>query len=107
MPLPLIDYGNMLSARLAGAGINPEDLTGRLAERFSHAHEVVEARKAAGDLGFFDLPYATDTLARVRGLAEGFGQWFEQVVVLGIGGSGLGAVMLREALLAPGWNERT
>jgi glucose-6-phosphate isomerase len=107
MGLPVLDYGNMLAPRLDGAGIHPEDLSGRLAERFAHAHEVVEARKAAGDLGFFDLPYATDTLARVRELADGFGQWFEQVVVLGIGGSGLGAVMLRDALLAPGWNERT
>ncbi|NIQ58779.1 MAG: glucose-6-phosphate isomerase, partial [Gemmatimonadetes bacterium] len=40
-------------------------------------------------------------------LADGFGQWFEDVVVLGIGGSGLGAVALKEALLGPGWNDRT
>jgi glucose-6-phosphate isomerase len=58
-------------------------------------------------MGFFDLPYATETLAHVKTLAEGFGQWFENVVVLGIGGSGLGAATLRDALLGPGWNEKS
>jgi glucose-6-phosphate isomerase len=58
-------------------------------------------------MGFFDLPYATETLATVKQLAEGFGQWFEDVVVLGIGGSGLGTVALRDALLGPWWNERS
>jgi glucose-6-phosphate isomerase len=58
-------------------------------------------------MGFFDLPYATDTLARVQELADGFGQWFEDVVVLGIGGSGLGTMAVRDALLGPYWNERS
>jgi glucose-6-phosphate isomerase len=107
MGLPLLDYGNMLSARLGRAGLSSDDVSGPLAKRFREAHAQVEKRRAAGEMGFFDLPYASETLGRVKGLADGFGQWFEQVVVLGIGGSGLGAVMLREALLGPGWNERT
>ena len=40
-------------------------------------------------------------------VADSFGQIFENVVVLGIGGSGLGAVTLRDALLPPLWNERS
>jgi glucose-6-phosphate isomerase len=97
----------MLSPRLNGRGLDPSDLSGRLAQTFAEAYREAEARRAAGEMGFFDLPYAADTIARVRELADGFGQWFENVVVLGIGGSGLGAVMLRDALLGPGWNERT
>jgi glucose-6-phosphate isomerase len=107
MRLPVLDYGNMLSPRLDGRGLDPADLGGRFAERFRGALHAVEERRSAGDMGFFDLPYATETLAHVRELADGFGQWFDSVVVLGIGGSGLGAVMLRDALLGPGWNERT
>jgi len=107
MRLPVLDYGNMLSPRLGGRGLDPAALDGSMAERFALAHQEVERRRALGDMGFFDLPYATDTLGRVSELAEGFGQWFENVVVLGIGGSGLGAVTLRDALLGPGWNERT
>lgn len=106
MRLPLLDYGNMLSPRLGGRGLDPADIAGRLAERFSQAHAEVEHRRTAGEMGFFDLPYRAETLRRVQELADGFGQWFENVVVLGIGGSGLGAIALRDALLGPGWNER-
>jgi glucose-6-phosphate isomerase len=51
-----------------------------------------------------DLPYARDTVEQVQALADGFAQWFEDVVVLGIGGSGLGAAALKEALLGRYWN---
>ncbi len=101
-----LDFSNLLSPHVEG-GVLPERLTGDLAERFAGAHASLEARRRAGDLGFMDLPYATETPERVRELAEGFGQWFEDVVVLGIGGSGLGAVAVRDALLGPLWNERS
>jgi glucose-6-phosphate isomerase len=107
MPLPILDYGNMLSPRLGGLGFAPEDIEGKLSERFRAAHHEVERRRGAGEMGFYDLPYATETLAHVKTLADGFGQWFENVVVLGIGGSGLGATTLRDALLGPGWNEKS
>jgi len=104
---PVLDYGNMLAPRLGGRGLDPADLDDRLAERFRAALREVERRRDAREMGFFDLPYAADTLARVKEVAEGFGQWFENVVVLGIGGSGLGALTLRDALLGPAWNERS
>lgn len=101
-----VDFSNLLSPHVEG-GIEPDRLQGDLASRFAEAHATVESRRAAGEMGFFDLPYAADTLGRVRELADGFGQWFEDVVVLGIGGSGLGAIALRDALLGPFWNERS
>ncbi len=100
------DFGNLLAPRVAG-GFAPERLTGDLAERFRAAHAVVEAQRADGVLGFLDLPYSDETVARVVELADGFAQWFSDVVVLGIGGSGLGATALKEALLGPGWNARS
>jgi glucose-6-phosphate isomerase len=57
-------------------------------------------------MGFFDLPDDRVTASTVQEVADGFGQWFENVVVLGIGGSSLGGITLRDALLGPGWNER-
>ena len=101
-----VHYSNLMSGHVTG-GVTAERMAGELAERFRGAYEAVEARRAAGDMGFFDLPYAADTLGRVKELADGFGQWFQDVVVLGIGGSGLGAVALRESLLGPFWNERS
>ncbi|HSM62012.1 MAG TPA: glucose-6-phosphate isomerase [Longimicrobiales bacterium] len=101
-----LDYANLLAPQV-DRGFRPERLEGDLAEAFRGALRAVEERRASGDMGFFELPYASTTVAQVKELAEGFGQWFHDVVVLGIGGSGLGAAALRDALLGPYWNERT
>ncbi|MEX2465447.1 MAG: glucose-6-phosphate isomerase [Gemmatimonadota bacterium] len=98
------DYGNLMAPRVTG-GVDQETLAGPLATAFETAHERFERRRAEGQLGFLELPYASETAAQVRELADGFGQWFEDVVVLGIGGSGLGAIALRDALLGPFWNQ--
>lgn len=106
MTLPTLDLNHALTTSLDGRGLDPERLGegGDLQERFAAAHAVVEQMRAAGRLGFLDLPGDDALKARVAEIAEGFGQWFNDVVVLGIGGSGLGAVALREALLPPEWN---
>lgn len=44
-------------------------------------------------------------VAEIESFANGVGQAFENVVVLGIGGSALGTIALRSALLKPFWNE--
>ena len=100
-----LDYANMLSDSLSGEGIEPRRLETDLAARFRRAHEAVEIGRCTGEIGFFDLPYATEGLARTQELADGYGQRFENVVILGIGGSALGARTLRNALLGPLWNE--
>lgn len=102
-----LDYGNMLAPALDGAGLDPSGFDGELTRRFGRAMDVVEGWRDAGDLGFFELPYASDTARRVQEAADGFGQWFENLVVLGIGGSSLGTRVLAEALLRPRWNERS
>lgn len=102
-----LDYANLLSPAVGRGGIDPERLEGDLADRFRASHEVFEKRRAEGQLGFLDLPYASETASRVQEVADSFGQWFEDLVVLGIGGSGLGTTMLRDALLGPRWNEST
>lgn len=106
MSVPELDYSNVIDEALGPNGIGSSRLDGDLAERFRAAHEAVEARRATGEMGFFDLPHDEVTAATVQEVADGFGQWFENVVVLGIGGSSLGGITLRDALLGPGWNER-
>jgi len=101
-----LDYANLLEPHVGPRGISPDRLQEDLAETFTRAYEAVETRRAARDMGFFDLPYASTSAERVKEVADGFGQWFEDVVVLGIGGSGLGATALKDSLLGPFWNER-
>ncbi|MGI9627603.1 MAG: glucose-6-phosphate isomerase [Longimicrobiales bacterium] len=105
MTLPAIDYTNMLDGAVPDGGIDPARLDGDLADRFRVAHADVEGRRASGEIGFFDLPEDEALLAATREAADTFGQWFETVVVLGIGGSALGTTTLRESLLKGGWNE--
>jgi glucose-6-phosphate isomerase len=94
----------MLAPRLGGRGIDPAKLDG-LADRFRAAHEDASRRREAGELGFYALADGGDTVDAIQRFAEGAGQAFSNVVVLGIGGSALGTTALRTALKHPLWNE--
>ncbi|MCJ7629571.1 MAG: glucose-6-phosphate isomerase [Longimicrobiales bacterium] len=100
-----LDYANMLSPNLGGRGMDPMELKGGRAEAFREAYEDVESRRQSGEMGFFSLPDARESAKAIQELADGFGQWFENLVVLGIGGSALGTTTLRDSLLGPHWNE--
>ena len=97
-----LDFSNMMGDLVTG-GISAADWSSAPAA-FATAHETFEKRRAAGELGFVALPgdtalhrQSTDFAARTSGK-------FDDVVVLGIGGSALGPIALRTALLAPDWN---
>ncbi len=103
--LVTLDYNNMLSPRLGGGrGIDPARLEA-LSERFREVHADTERRRESGELGFYALPYEMEVVGQIEAFANGAGQVFENVVVLGIGGSALGTIALRTALLNPYWNE--
>jgi glucose-6-phosphate isomerase len=99
-----LNYTNMLASALNGRGLEPDVLEAS-AEMFARAHAHVEARRAAHEYGFFDLPYASALVDEIERFAEKEGQAFETVVILGIGGSALGALALQQALARPHWNE--
>jgi len=100
-----LDYANMLTPKLGGRGVDPSELSEKRAGAFKEAYDDVETRRRSGEMGFFSLPHAVETAGAVQELADGFGQWFENLVVLGIGGSALGTTALRDSLLGPHWNE--
>jgi glucose-6-phosphate isomerase len=100
----VLDYNRMLTPITGQHAIEPTALEA-LADRFRDVHADVERRRSAGQLEFFSLPYETELVERIRTFAEGLGQAFHTVVVLGIGGSALGTTALKDALLRPHWNE--
>jgi len=100
----LLDYGNMLATRLGGRGI-ANDRLAAFAARFADVHAAVQHRRTAGEIPFFDLPHQRELIDRIREFADGVGQAFDTFIVLGIGGSALGASALAQALLPPHWNE--
>ena len=98
-----LDYTNMLAPGVKG-GI-PAKSWAAAEKLFATAHKEFNKRRAAGELGFLDLPsnsalhaQSTEFVKRTRGK-------FDDVVVLGIGGSALGPIALRTALRKPFWNQ--
>jgi len=101
----VLDFNNMLAPRLGGGhGIDPARLDA-LADRFRQAHADAQERRQSGELGFYGLVDESQTLKDIEQFAGGVGQTFSTVVILGIGGSALGTIALRTALLHPFWNE--
>ena len=103
-----IDFTNMLAPAVSG-GI-AEATWRESAAAFAAAHAHVAERHAAGVLGFLDIPEDDARLHQVQEaaaslLARTGGDRVTDVVVLGIGGSALGPIALRTALVAPRWNE--
>ncbi|HEX6314917.1 MAG TPA: glucose-6-phosphate isomerase [Gemmatimonadaceae bacterium] len=101
-----LDYTFMTAEAVAG-GI-PDDLLAEAARPFASAHAAVQSKREAGQLGFIDLPDDEQQVRHAREVA----QWasdrgVRDVVVLGIGGSALGPIALRTALLGASWNARS
>lgn len=100
-----LDFSNMMGDLVDG-GIAAADWSAAPA-LFAAAHATFGRRRDAGELGFLALPgdaglhqQSLDFAIRARGV-------YDDVVVLGIGGSALGPIALRTALLAPDWNALT
>ena len=100
----ILDYNNMMAPALGGRGITDQIFAG-YGERFKQVQQQVDGARARGEIGFFKLPAEREVVREIRGFAEGIGQAFDTIVVLGIGGSALGTLALQQALLKPHWNE--
>src|SRR5688500_7702037 len=98
-----LDYTNMLAENVPG-GI-PLAALESAADAFARAMAVFDERRGRGELGFLDLPAAHQSTDQIRQFAEGAGQAFSDIVVLGIGGSALGPIALRSALRSIRRNE--
>jgi glucose-6-phosphate isomerase len=98
-----IDFTNMMAGALPNGGISPSQWDDAAA-RFREAHAGVEAMRAAGTLGFLSLPANEALLNATVSVAERARDRYEDVLLLGIGGSALGPIALRTALRPPAWN---
>ena len=98
-------YGRMLQDGLDGQHGLPRARLAELARRFAAVQEEVRRRRGAGEYGFYDLVDQGPTVRQITTFAEGLGQAYDHVLVLGIGGSALGTKALLNALRRPAWNE--
>ncbi len=95
-----LDYTDVMAAA-AGSdhGLTDDDLLG-LREDSLAALTAVQGRRER-DLRWLDLPYQREVLAQIQEYAARVKGRFENVVVLGIGGSALGNRALHRALNSP------
>jgi len=100
-----LDYSRILTDRLDGAHGFPKTRIDELARRFPEIRGEVESRRRAGEYGFYSLGRQDQTVAAIRKFADGVGQAYDHVLVLGIGGSALGTKALVNALRPAAWNE--
>jgi len=98
-------YGRIIQDRLDGEHGLPRRRLDELARRFAAVQAEVQARRAAGEYGFYGLARQEQTVRQITAFAEGVGQAYDHVLVLGIGGSALGTRALLSALRPPAWNE--
>lgn len=98
-------YGRMFSDRLDGQHGLSRALLAELQERFPAVQDEIRSRRQLGEYGFLGLGDQVGTTTEIRRFADGVGQAFDHVLVLGIGGSSLGTKALLSALRPPAWNE--
>ena len=97
-----LDYTFMTEAVPGGI---PDAALSSADQSFALAHEAVRRRRMSGELGFFDLPDDDRQVRHCHDLAAwATDRGVRDVVVLGIGGSALGPIALRTALLGQSWN---
>lgn len=99
-----VDYNYTMSEFLGAAtGLKHEEFED-LQPRLEQVDQQLKDWRASGEVGCFDLPYNTDLVKEVKDLVRKSKEWCRDVLVLGIGGSALGARALQQALCHPSHN---
>jgi glucose-6-phosphate isomerase len=98
-----LDYNYAMAEFVGEQGLRPEELDA-LAPRLDALHQELLEGRTQGRLAFLDLPYQEHVLKEIRRVAKPLLEWCWEFVVLGIGGSALGARALHQALCHPQHN---
>ena len=93
-----LDYTNMMAEAVGSeCGISNADIAGFI-EQTKEIHQQIQERREAGELPFFDLPRDRAAIDEVMVLAKEIQERFDNLIVLGIGGSALGTTAIFKAL---------
>jgi len=92
-----LDMNGLFATAVGAEGLAADDLA-RLEPTLTRVRDALATRRTAGELAFAELPYRRDDVRSVQGAANGLATDFDTLVVLGIGGSALGARAVITAL---------
>ncbi len=94
------DFNGVMSTVIDSEGIKSEEIQA-LQPQIDKIHKAFHAMKEMGHLPFMHLPYEEEKVQEIEALSKKYLQKFENLVVLGIGGSALGAKAILTALKGP------
>src|SRR5262249_26656722 len=92
-----LDLNGLFAGATGGDGPTPEELEA-LAPRLDRVRRELAERRATGGLAIAELPYRRSDVQRILRAAQAARDRFDTLVVIGIGGSALGAHALHQAL---------
>ena len=98
-----IDFTNMMASAVEN-GITDEEWDEAYGA-FAAVHKGVETLRSDGVADFMNLPRNAPLLQQAIDFAGRNRGRYDDVIVLGIGGSALGPIALKTALCSSGWNE--
>jgi len=99
-----LDHNYAMAEFLGEGGLQNADLQS-VAPRLAAFHQDLAPQRESGRLGFMDLPYQGQVVKEIRQVSKPLLEWCWDLVVLGIGGSALGARALHQALCHPQHNK--
>src|ERR1041384_5598857 len=95
-----IDYSHCVSSNIGAKNGIPDELFGMQDNKLQQILSSLEEKRKSGELGFFDLFNTVDTKS-IQEYVKHTADRFEDIVVIGIGGSSLGNRTLHQALNHP------
>jgi glucose-6-phosphate isomerase len=96
-----VDYSLMMKAGVGDKeGLSQEDLE-KLGPQIQMIHRQLEAEREQNRLPFLTIPFDPALTSQIKKYVQKAKGWAENFVVLGIGGSALGAKALQTALIHP------
>jgi glucose-6-phosphate isomerase len=99
------DYTNVMADAVgAENGVTDRELR-EISSRAAEAVSRLQRLRTSGQVEWMDLPYQRDVADRIVAYADDVAARCEDFVVLGIGGSALGAIALQTALHHPFYNQ--
>ena len=99
------DTDRMFQAALGGTrGLAPNQLE-TLRRHFPEVQAEVARRRTGGEYGFYGLGEQEATCSAIEAFVHRTAGKFDDLLILGIGGSALGMRALMGALATPAWNE--
>ena len=98
-----IDFTNMMASAVENGVTDEEWEQARIS--FASSHKAVATLRADGIADFMNIPRNAPLLQQSLDFAGRARGRYDDVIILGIGGSALGPIALKTALCLPSWNE--